>query len=97
MFVDDEGLKFGVTWQTERSFKWLILVKNARASGQSTLKVSAQIFSTTIDTSANPDTTNDSLITIAYELATDSSYITIASFKYTTGDLIAAHNIYKGG
>lgn len=44
-----------------------------------------------------PDTTNDSIITIAYELASDSSLVAIASFKYTSGALIAAHNVYKGG
>ena len=97
MFVDDDGLKFGVTYQTERSFKWLILVKNAHVNGQSTLKISAQSFGTTVDTSVTPDTTNDSIITIAYEIATDSSIVTIASFKYTSGALIAAHNVYKGG
>ena len=96
LFEDALGLQVGVTYETERAFKWLKVIKNAKSGGQSTLKIASfqAITSTTVTTSVR-DGSNDSNITVAYE-STDPTLIYIVTFKFLDGSVICGYSINKG-
>ena len=93
MFEDGNGVQIGVTYETERAFRWLKILKNAQPGGQSAVRVVSYqaVDKTTVSTSAR-DGSNDSIVTVAYE-TTNSSLINIVSFHYLNGTTFVAHQI----
>lgn len=96
LFEDVHGLQVGVTYETERAFKWLKVIKNAKPGGQSTLKIASfqAVTATTVTTSVR-DGINDSIITVVYE-STEASLIYIVTFKFLDGSVICGYAINKG-
>ena len=96
LFEDALGLQVGVTYETERAFKWLKVIKNAKPGGQSTLKVASfqAVTATTVSTSVK-DGSNDSIITVAYE-STDASVIYIVTFKFLDGSVVCGYAVNIG-
>lgn len=50
-----------------------------------------------VTTSITPDAlTNDSVVTVAYESASDPTALIVVSFKYIDGSILQATSVYKG-
>lgn len=86
----------GVTYETERQFKWLREITDAWPTGLAVVKITAFVMETSPETSVI-DGTNDSQVNLIYEAVdTDHSTIVFASFNYMTGTVTSLQRINKG-
>jgi len=81
LYWDNEGLKIGASYQTERAFIWVRLLTDASRAGQSTMRLSSFNLLLGVTTSTTPDPSiNDSVVTVAYESESDDRVLTVVSF-----------------
>jgi hypothetical protein len=97
VYLDDGYLYVGVTYETERIFRWLRKISDANISGLAAIKVSANTQETNPSTSVIDQDLNDSRINLVYEAKdSDDSTVVFVSFNYLTGAVERMYRINKG-
>ena len=96
-FRDKYDLYCGVTYQVERSFKWVRKITNAHQDSLAATKISSNNQEAILSTSMSPQPTeNDSVVNVVYEPEGESQIVTFLSFNYLTGELVKMYKIHKG-
>jgi hypothetical protein len=86
-----------VTYDVERSFKWLKKIADAHPTGVAALKLTSQNqLNNEVITSVTDKTTTsrDTRINIMYEF--DSQYVIFVTIEYITGEVEKVFKISKG-
>ena len=94
-YRDSGGLFCGVTYETERAFKWLRQITDAHPTGKAAIKNSASLIESAPSTSQLFQPSNDYRVYVAYE-ATDQSTVVFVSFNYLSGEIENVYRIHKG-
>jgi len=89
-YRDSAGLFCGVTYETERAFKWLRQITDAHPTGKAAIKNSASLIQSAPSTSQLYQPLNDYRVYVAYE-AIDLSTVVFVSFNYLSGEI---ENVY---
>ena len=94
-YRDSGGLFCGVTYEIERTFKWLRQITDAHPTGKAAIKNSASLIQLDPSTSQLDQPSNDYRVYVAYE-ATDQSTVVFVSFNYLSGEIENVYRIHKG-